>query len=291
MKKVLNFSPPSSYKWDVYVTDNLNKLRLSALLIPFFLLLLIVLFLFMEDAFSIEAYTNIQKQSFIYINSKLSQFPNLQFNLTQLGDVVIFLPFLALSMVYVPKLWQSMLIGLLVSTIFTNVLKRFFAVPRPAAMFDRDIFVTTGRAIVSHNSFPSGHSIATFTMLTCILVAFMPKKLKFKILWSFFIISMGLIIAFTRVGIGAHYPLDVIVGCIIGYISALIGVFINRKYNLLAWLTNKRYYFISILLFFILAIAIMDKIIKLNLIIFYFALASLFASLFIITHIYVKKAY
>jgi membrane-associated phospholipid phosphatase len=161
---------------DTYVANNFNKLRLSYLFFPFLLLFLIAGFLFIEDAFTVESYANIQKNSFLYLNSYLSHFPNLQFNLTQLGDVIIFLPFLTLFMVYAPKLWESMLTALIVSSIFSNILKKLFAVPRPAAMFDQDSFVITGRAIIAHNSFPSGHAIATFTILTTVLFAFMPKE-------------------------------------------------------------------------------------------------------------------
>ncbi|MCK7591339.1 phosphatase PAP2 family protein [Subsaxibacter sp. CAU 1640] len=273
------------------VVDNFNKLKINAFIFPVTLLLCIVWLLYFNDGMSVEGYVNVQKDSFFYINSILSKFPNFQFNLTQLGDVLIFLPFLTLLLVYAPKLWQSMLIGLLVSTIFTNVLKSFFALPRPAAMFDRDVFVITGKAIVSHNSFPSGHSIATFTILTSILFAFMPSKIKFKIPWFILIFMIGSVIAFSRVAVGAHYPLDVIIGSIIGYISALLGIIINRRFSLLDWLTDKKYYFISIILFSIWAILIINRILTLNLVVFYFALASLLASLYIITTIYVKKAY
>jgi len=291
MNKRLNFLLLNNQTLNTYVGENFNKLRVSFLVFPFLLLILIALYFYKEDAFSVEAYANIQKDLFLYLNSILSQFPNLQYNLTQLGDVIIFLPFLTIFMVCVPKLWESMLTSLIVSCIFTNMFKKLFAVPRPAAMFDHDNFVITGKAIISHNSLPSGHSIATFTILASILFAFMPKKIKFKILWFFAIFTIGLIIVFTRVAIGAHYPFDVIIGSIIGYISALIGVFIDRKFNLLSWLTNKKYYFISIILFSIWAIALINKIITINLIVFYFSLASLLATLYIISFIYVKKQY
>tara|TARA_R110002051_G_scaffold325872_2_gene432780 strand:+ start:17686 stop:18576 length:891 start_codon:yes stop_codon:yes gene_type:complete len=291
INKRLNSLLLNNLDLDTSVCNNFNNLRLNSLFFPLFLLLLIALFLFKEDAFSIVSYAHIQKDLFFYLNSYLSQTPNLQFNLTQLGDVIIFLPFLTLFLVYAPKLWESILTALIVSSVFSNLLKKLFSVPRPAAMFDQDSFIITGRAIMGHNSFPSGHSIATFTILTSILFAFMPKKIKFKVMWCSPICIIGLIIAFTRVAIGAHYPLDVIIGSIIGYIAALTGIFINRRFNLLAWLTKKRYYFISIILFSIWATALINRIVTLNLVIFYFSLVSLVATIFLITHIYVKKAY
>ena len=100
---------------------------------------------------------------------------------------------------------------------------------------------------------------------------------------------MGLIIVFTRVGVGAHYPLDVIIGSIIGSIAAVTGIFINKKFNPWLWMVNKKYYPVFIFVMFIWGIALMNKIIATNLIIFYFSLVSLVTTLFIIINIYVKK--
>jgi NADH:ubiquinone oxidoreductase subunit 2 (subunit N) len=117
----------------------------------------------------------------------------------------------------------------------------------------------------------------------------MPKKVLYKISFGFLVISLGIILVFTRVGVGAHYPLDVITGSIIGYICGLIGIFISRKYEIWSWINNKKYYPIFILLFLGCCIVLINKIINENLIIFYFALTSLVISLYKIITVYVKK--
>ncbi|MFG6687200.1 phosphatase PAP2 family protein [Mariniflexile sp. HNIBRBA6329] len=289
MKKRLNSLVLNNPELDAYVSNNFNSLRLKILFLPLLLLLLIVLFLFTKDAFSVEAYAYVQKDLFLYLNSKLSQFPSLQYNLTQLGDVLILLPFLTLFMVQAPKFWQSLITSLIVSAVFSNLFKKIFAVPRPAAMFDQDSFVIIGRTLTGSNSLPSGHSIATFTIVASVFFAFMPKKTKLKIAWFLFIFSTGLFIALTRVGVGAHYPLDIVVGSILGYLAAIVGIFITKKFNPWTWLTNKKYYPISIVLFSVWAIALINKIVAMNLLVFYFSLVSLVATLVIITRIYVKK--
>ena len=151
---------------DACVANNFKSLCLSYLFFPLLILLLVVIFLFINDAFSFEAYAQTQKNLFLYLNAKLSAFPALQSNLTQLGDVTIFLPFLTLFVVYAPKFRESLLTSLLVSSILTNLLKRVFAVPRPATMFDNTSFVIIGDALKGNTSLPSVHSIATFTILT-----------------------------------------------------------------------------------------------------------------------------
>ncbi|SDJ20562.1 phosphatase PAP2 family protein [Chryseobacterium jejuense] len=269
---------------NVYIPSGLFLLYL-----PLFLLTLILFFLYKEDALNTVAYVGIQENWFFFLNSKLSKYPNLQYNLTQLGDALVLLPFLSIFVVYVPKIWQSLFSASLVSALFCNLFKKLFIIPRPAAVFNNDSFVIIGKTLAGHNSLPSGHSMTIFATLTILMFGFMPQKLKYQTIWCISLIITGLIIAFTRVAVGAHYPLDVIIGSIIGYISGLLGILINQKYNIWEWVNNKKYYPIFIALFSIGIIILINKIINENLIIFYLSLITLVTSLYIITYSYVKK--
>jgi len=271
------------------VINNYSKLKPSLFFLPILLLITIVLFLYYQDSLDAYKYVQIQKDSFFFINYNLGQFPNILYNVTQLGDASIFLSFLSIFIVYAPKIWESLISASLVSLIFSNLLKNIFTVPRPAVVFDNNSFVIVGKTAVGFASLPSGHSITVFTTLTVLLFAFMPEKLKYKILWVFFTIITGLIISVTRVGIGAHYPLDVIIGSIIGYISGLMGIFINQKFKIWTWINNKKYYPIFILLMLICCISLINKIINENLIIYYLALISLFFPFYKIIYVFFKK--
>ena len=271
------------------VIDKYSKLKPSLLFLPLFLLIAIVLFLYQQDALSVEKYIQIQKNCFFFLNSKLSQFPNILYNLTQLGDALIALSFLTIFIVFIPAIWESLLSASLISAIFSGVLKFIFAIPRPAAAFDHNSFVIIGKTLLGHNSLPSGHSITVFTILTVLLYAFLPKKLNYKILWGGVLIVTGLIIVSTRIGIGAHYPLDVIAGSIIGCISGILGILINQKYKIWTWINNKKYYPIFILLFLICCISLVNRIINENLSIYYLSLISLVFSLYIFTYAYLKE--
>ena len=271
------------------VIVNFSKLKISLFLVPAFLLIAIVIFLGSQNALTVDGYVQIQKECFYFINQHLGQYPTTEINLTQIGDASVFLSFLIIFLLYAPKIWEALISASLVSLVFSNVLKNIFDIPRPAQIFDNESFIIVGKTAVGFSSLPSGHSITIFTTLTILLYAFMPKKFTSKFLWVFFIIILGLIIASSRVGVGAHHPLDVIFGSIIGYISGLIGIFISQKYRIWSWVNNKKFYPIFIVAILGCAASIINKISTENLFIFYLALIFLVVSLYKIVLVYVKK--
>lgn len=276
-------------KMNTFVAGNCLKFRSSLFIAPMLVLAGIILFLDLHDALNIVGYINIQKHCFYFLNARLSQFPILMFNLTQLGDEIIILSLLSIFVLLAPKLWEALLTASLVSCVLSSMLKKIFSIPRPAAVFDHDSFVIIGKTLHGHNSLPSGHSITVFTVLTILLFAFMPQKLIYMILWSLLIMGIGLMLVLTRVGVGAHYPLDTIIGAVIGYLAALSGILINKHYKIWSRINNKSYYPIFILFFVICGICIINKAVDHHLFIFYMALASLIISLYKIIHVYVKK--
>lgn len=271
------------------VIENLNKVKVSLFYIPLFLLTAIFFYLYFADALSVERYVEIQKDIFLDINSTLGQFPSLMLNLTQLGDALIFLSFLTLLIIYAPKFWESLISASIVSAILSKFLKVLFSVPRPAAILDNETFIIVGKKLVGHSSLPSGHSITTFTIITVLMYAFMPKKISSKVAWIILLIGLGFIIISTRVGVGAHFPLDVIIGGIIGYISGLIGIFISKNDKLWAWIGNPKYYPFFIILFMVCCVVLGTKIYKENLLIYYLSMISLIVSLYKIIYVYIKK--
>jgi membrane-associated phospholipid phosphatase len=250
---------------------------------------IIVLVLLQQGAFSVEGYIEIQKDLFFYLNSKLSELSSLQFNLTQLGNPLIILPFLTVFIVYAPKLWGALFTTTIISAVISFLLKEIFDIPRPAEILDNEFFVIIGRVHTGFSSLPSGHSITTFTVIALLLFAFMPKELKSKILWTVFILVVGLFIAFSRVGVGAHFPVDVVIGSTIGYICALTGIVVSNKVSWWNWIKNKKYYTGIIFFLIIWALALIKEIYDKNLLVVYISLFSIFTTLYLMIKIHVQK--
>ncbi|MFH1587178.1 MAG: phosphatase PAP2 family protein [Candidatus Diapherotrites archaeon] len=106
----------------------------------------------------------------------------------------------------------------LFSSAIVGILKGIVASPRPSA----EKFNVIAEDFYSPYSFPSGHS-----SLIAAVYAFYSEKLKpnMKIIF----VLLVLLVAYSRLYLGVHFPLDVIVGLMLGY---LIG-----KGNL--WLVAK----------------------------------------------------
>lgn len=272
-----------------YITDNYKKVSFYLLLLPIFIISAIIGLLYSQNALNVMGYVNIQKNVFYFLNGKLSQFPILEDNLTQIGDAFIGMSLLSILIIYTPKMWEALLSASLISLVFSKTFKEIFDIPRPATIFDNDSFNIIGETLVGYSSLPSGHSITTFTLLTVCMFAFAPKKTTYRYLWFICLVLLGLLIAFTRVGVGAHHPFDVIIGSTFGFTSGLLGIFITRKYKIWTWIANKKFYPIFILIFLGCLIVIITKIIDKNLFVFYLTLLSLIVSLFIITKSYVQN--
>lgn len=271
------------------VIDNFSNVSYRYLIPPFLILVACSVFFLNVDGSFVNEYSNVQKDAFYYINSKLAMFPSLQFNLTQLGDVLILFPFVSIFVIYSSKLWEAILASSILSLIVSASLKKIFSVPRPAAIFDNDSFLIIGKTLTGSTSLPSGHSMSAFIVIALLLFAFMPKKNGLKVTWCFFMLILGFTITFSRVGVGAHYPLDVIIGSTIGYVLGVVGVKITTKLNWLSKFENKNHLIILMVVLLIWMALVIQKIVITNLLIAYLALLALTITFYIASKFYVQK--
>jgi undecaprenyl-diphosphatase len=119
---------------------------------------------------------------------------------------------------WVPRLrpiaWQVLLALLLTQGVVDLAVKPFVGRPRPF------VTVPTSRVVGHYRpptySFPSGHAALGFASAT--VLAFGVPRLK--ILW----LALAAIVAFSRVYIGVHYPLDITFGALLG---VAVGVLVS----------------------------------------------------------------
>jgi hypothetical protein len=126
LSKFIAFNPETRNRINSNVTANYSKLKVSLLFTPLLLLSAIAVFLYSKNSLSTSGYLTIQRDLFYFINSKLSQFPAVIYNLTQLGDALIFMSLLSIFLLYAPKLWESLLSASIVSALLSNLLKNLF---------------------------------------------------------------------------------------------------------------------------------------------------------------------
>ena len=129
--------------------------------------------------------------------------------ITYLGDGMAAGCILAVVFRKDPRIALIGIIAVLGSGIIVQVLKSYFAIPRPAGILSLDEFYQFG-AILKSRGFPSGHSSTAFSLVGTFFYAHNKNKKS----WLFF--STALLIAFSRIAIGVHWPADVIAGSIIG---------------------------------------------------------------------------
>ena len=119
---------------------------------------------------------------------------------------------------WVPRLrapaWQVVLVVILAQAVVDWGIKPLVGRPRP--------FLADARSRVvgyqpSTYSFPSGHSASSFGAAT--VLAFALSRRRAAIVWA-----LAATVAFSRIYIGVHYPLDVAVGALTG---VLLGVLVT----------------------------------------------------------------
>lgn len=278
------------FKLNQLTENNYSKIKITIFILPILTAISILLFLNYNNSLNEDSYLGLQKDWFYFLNKKLGQFPALQYNITQLGDAFILLSILTVFILYVPKFWGALVNGIIISAILSKVLKVLFSVPRPAAFLNPDTFIIVGKPLTSTtSSLPSGHSITAFTVLTIIMYSFLPKDNFKKGLWITSILTLGALVALSRVAVGAHFPLDTLIGSLTGYFCGLFGIFISRKIKTDKYLLYPKNHIFFFILVLSSIVFLIYKITLENLLIYYITLICLIYTLYVLSKSYFKK--
>jgi membrane-associated phospholipid phosphatase len=151
--------------------------------------------------------------------------------ITLLGDTLVLLC-LASPLLLINGRW---LLGFIAAIPFGGLasvaLKRLFAAPRPFDVLDPSSFHVLGETLHGH-SFPSGHSITAFAAAGVAYACLVSKEEKrashFGIL--LLVVALATLVGFSRIAVGAHWPIDVMAGACIGWLAGINGVWITQKF-------------------------------------------------------------
>ena len=170
-------------------------------------LLLAALALWLSDA---------QVELFLLLNQASSQLPDwLWANLTLLADTLWAVAALLIAASFRPQLFVKALLTFLLGALIVHLAKAGFDASRPALVLGKEAFHIIGPTL-KHHSFPSGHAFTAMATAGLLALTF-PRA-------AIAILTIGALAAFSRIAVGAHWPLDVLVGGGLGLLTAVVGV-------------------------------------------------------------------
>jgi len=108
------------------------------------------------------------------------------------------------------RLWV-LLAAVSLETLVVSVMKQVFAQPRPGGMLP-DVYVVEE---LSWRAFPSGDTAMAFT-----LAWVLKSGLRWPARAAFIVYAVG--VAYERVYLGAHFPIDVLAGAAVGILSVML---------------------------------------------------------------------
>lgn len=143
--------------------------------------------------------------------------------------IVLFI-LVAYFMIRRSRLWGIREILLIICIVVTNsvlnnVIKIIIKRPRPCHEEALESTIHLLEDCGTHYSFFSAHSSNAFCLAICTALFFRNKY------YSIIMISWAALVAYSRIYVGKHYPLDVACGILFGILMSIIGHYLLRRYR------------------------------------------------------------
>jgi len=122
-----------------------------------------------------------------------------------------------------PRWVATALLALPFGTFYTHLIKRLVDMPRPARTLMPGTYQIIDSPIFWY-SFPSGHSVTIFALAG--ILVFCSKR---RLVWL--ALPAAMLVAFSRIAVGAHWPLDLLAGAAGGWAVAAIGCSMSARWR------------------------------------------------------------
>lgn len=162
---------------------------------------------------------------FIWLNSRMIEWLGSSFwaLLTNFGDGFFLFPLTMIIVRNNPERQQTLLISCILAALALNLGKHIIDSARPLKVLGEALITMIGPE-VKHFTMPSGHSGTIFILAGLSILYLRHHAATFVIIFS-------IIVAISRVAVGAHWPIDVVIGAWIGLMSTAAGALISRRFK------------------------------------------------------------
>jgi membrane-associated phospholipid phosphatase len=173
--------------------------------------------------------TGANTPTFLALNSWAGELPAWFWScLTLLGHTCAAFALLAPALYRSPQWLSAAMMAVPLASLYSLSLKRLFDAARPAGELDLASFQIIGEKLVSH-AFPSGHTITAFAVAgaVCGVGVGMHPSLRMLVL------VLAAAVGFSRIAVGAHWPMDVLMGAAGGWLSGMWGAWALQRWPVL----------------------------------------------------------
>jgi membrane-associated phospholipid phosphatase len=151
---------------------------------------------------------------FLWINSFSSPVLDwFMLSVTHLGNGMVAAMLVLLISPFRRQLTIRAALAMILAGTLTSLVKETVPLPRPPVALGEAVRVLGPK--LKYNSFPSGHTSTVFA-LACSMRSFVKPRVYGAAL------AVAVLTGVSRVYIGVHFPLDVVIGAMLGWISAWI---------------------------------------------------------------------
>ncbi len=172
-----------------------------------------------------------KEELFLMLNLDLGKQADTFFKyFTNVGDGLFWLLWALLIIIkkgkkYLPLLFASVIFSTLLTQISKQVIYPDEPRPLQAITDQSQVHYVTGVTVHSINSFPSGHTATAFSFLL-LLVLF--SQTNALLLLGF---AAALLVAYSRIYLGQHFPLDVGAGMLVAVSTMILSVMVQRRFE------------------------------------------------------------